>query len=81
MNANGFSLQLLEEAEETSRVQWLLAEIERCEEMHGRDDCIYCRLGRALDGPSLAKDRGLFKKQMLRPSRVRVVPMNRQHTK
>lgn len=77
MSANDYSLLLLEEAEETSRVQWLLAQIEAAEDAHGSDGCMYCRLGRALDVPSLALERGRFKKQMLGPQRSRVI--DRRH--
>ncbi len=76
--ANEYALQLLDEAEEMSNVQWHIAMIERAEADHRPHcACKWCALGRALDTPSFAYDRAKFRRHMMQPARPNVIDRRR----
>lgn len=80
MTTADLPLAWLEEFEETSRVDFLLAELMRHEaDTDNPCDCMSHRILRALDGdhPNV-RDRKTVMAQMTR-GRQRIVPRNRQH--
>jgi hypothetical protein len=74
-------LTWLDEFEETSRVDFLLAKLMRHEaDTDGPCECVSHRILAALDGdrPNVTVRKTVML-QMTRPQRQRVVPRNRQH--